>query len=247
MNLTKPHLKTLTALALVCLAWSVSGVVEVAAKEKSGSSVKRATRNLPDIDTTEPEALDVEQETNIFSNAAVANLTANFGLAAGWDVGLSVLNAQFASTASPAAPFQPDILFNVEKHWTTENLQIIAGTQSGIGIVEPSNVFMSLSYLEYQRHLPDWDVDIDTGVYYANAAIANHDSVGVHVNAEIPLWAGMRLNGDYWSGNNAVGSKTIKLIYPMVGNWRLGLGVQCPNLNSGDQVIGIVGLYWQAM
>lgn len=177
----------------------------------------------------------------------MANLSANFGLAAGWDVGLSVLNAQFASTTSPSAPFQPDILFNVEKHWTTNNLQVIVGTQSGIGIVEPHNVFMSLSYLEYQRHLPDWDVDIDTGVYYANAAIANHDSVGMHVNAEIPLWGRLRLNGDYWSGNNAVGSKTVKLVYPLVGNWRLGLGVQCPNLISGDQVIGIVGLYWQTM
>ncbi|WP_020481550.1 hypothetical protein [Methylomonas sp. MK1] len=247
MNQTTRYFNISTALALVWLAWAVLGVVDVAAKEKSASSGKRATRNLPDIDTTEPAAIDVEQETNIFSNAAVANLSANFGLAAGWDVGLSVLNAQFASTTSPAAPFQPDILFNVEKHWTTENLQVIVGTQSGIGIVEPNNVFMSLSYLEYQRHLPDWDVDIDTGVYYANAGIANHDSVGMHFSAEIPLWDGLRLNGDYWSGNNAVGSKTVKLIYPLVGNWRLGLGAQFPNLNNGDQIIGIVGLYWQTI
>ena len=247
MKSIKRHSKISIAVAAVWLTTVLLGCPDLEAKEKSGRTDRKATRNLPDIDSTEAEAVDVEQETNLFSDAMVANLSANLGLTAGWDVGLSLLNAQFAWLASNAAPFQPDVLFGVEKHWKAENRQVIVGTQSGIGIVESGNAFMSLSYLEYQRHLPEWDIDIDTGIYYANAALANHDSVGLHVNAEIPLWGQLRLNGDYWSGNNAVGGKTVKLLYPLVGNWRLGLGVQCPNLDNGDQVIGIVGLYWQTL
>lgn len=247
MQAINRRLKAWAVWATVGLVTVMLGNWDVQAKEKSGRTDRKTIRNLPEIDSTATDTVDVEQEANIFSDSLVANLSANLGLAVGWDLGVSVLNAQFASLTSSAVPFQPDVLFSVEKHRTTENRQVITGTQSGIGIADTGNVFMSLSYLEYQRHLQEWDVDIDTGLYYANAALANHDSVGIHVNAEIPLWGVLRLNGDYWSGNNALGGKTLKLLYPLVDHWRLGLGVQCPNINDGDQVIGIVGLYWQTL
>ncbi|NJA06741.1 hypothetical protein HC024_13575 [Methylococcaceae bacterium WWC4] len=216
-----------------------------AAKDSGATSGRKAARNLPDIDATEPDAVDIEHETNIFHNAAVANLSANIGLAPGWDAGLSVLNAQFASTASPAASFQPDILVNLEKHWTAENVQVIAGMQNGLGIAASGNAFMNLAYLEYQRHLPDWDVDIDTGLYYANAALANHDSAGLHLNVELPVSGELRFDADYWSGFNALGGTTFRLLYPLYRNWRVGLGVQCPTLDAGDPVVGILGVYWR--
>jgi len=135
-------------------------------------------------------------------------------------------------------------MLNVEKHWLAHDMQLIAGTQSGLGLLTQATVFMNFSYLEYQRHFPNWDTDLDTGLYYANAALAGFQSVGLHVNMEAPLFDKWRINGDYLSGSNALGAATVKLLYPVVGDWRLGLGVQRPNVYAGDHWVGLVGIYW---
>ncbi|MBD9355818.1 hypothetical protein [Methylomonas albis] len=232
-------------IALGCFALLILFFVDVTAKERADTGQhKKPVRNMPEIDATDVGTVDIEQETNIFAAAAVANLSANYGLAAGWDLGLSLLNGQFVSTAVPSVPFQPDLMLSVEKHWLTQDRQLIAGTQSGLGLLAQTTVFMSFSYLEYQRHLPDWDTNVDTGLYYANAALAGFQSVGLHVNIEAPLFDKLRINGDYLSGSNALGAATVKLLYPVVGDWRLGLGVQRPNAYAGDHWVGLVGIYW---
>ncbi|MBD9361029.1 hypothetical protein [Methylomonas fluvii] len=232
-------------IAVTSLMLSVVFAANLPAKERADAGQhKKPVRNMPDIDVTDVGTIDIEQETNIFGSAAVANLSANYGLASGWDLGLSLLNGQFASTAASSVSFQPDVMLNVEKHWLAHDMQIIAGTQSGLGLLTQATVFMSFSYLEYQRHLPNWDTDLDTGLYYANAALAGFQSVGLHVNMEAPLFDKWRINGDYLSGSNALGAATVKLLYPVVGDWRLGLGVQRPNVYAGDHWVGLVGIYW---
>jgi len=232
-------------IGLRCLMLLTLLAANLPAKERADAGQhKKPVRNMPEIDATDVGTIDIEQETNIFASAAVANISANYGLAAGWDLGLSFLNAQFVSTAVPSVPFQPDVMLSVEKHWLAQDTQLIAGTQSGLGMLTQATFFMSFSYLEYQRHLPDWDTDVDTGLYYANAALAGFQSVGLHLNIEAPMFEKLRINGDYLSGSNALGAATIKLLYPVVGDWRLGLGVQRPNVYTGDHWVGLVGIYW---
>jgi len=232
-------------IGLRCLMLLTLLAANLPAKERADAGQhKKPVRNMPEIDATDVGTIDIEQETNIFASAAVANISANYGLAAGWDLGLSFLNPQFVSTAVPSVPFQPDVMLSVEKHWLAQDTQLIAGTQSGLGMLTQATLFMSFSYLEYQRHLPDWDTDVDTGLYYANAALAGFQSVGLHLNIEAPMFEKLRINGDYLSGSNALGAATIKLLYPVVGDWRLGLGVQRPNVYTGDHWVGLVGIYW---
>lgn len=228
---------------IVCLTLPLILVSSASpAKDKLDGKRGKAQRNLPEIDSTASSQFDLENEVNLFAHALLNNLSLNYGLTPDWDVGISFLNAQFASLNASAIQFQPDLLLNLEKHWQTANRRWILGSQSGVGLAQPGTRFMSLAYLEYQRHLPRWNIDIDSGGYYANAALAGIDSVGLHLNLEFPLWKNLRFNADYLSGRNNLGGASFKLLQPVNRDWRIGIGVQIPNLDLGNSVI--LGLYW---
>jgi hypothetical protein len=210
----------------------------------AGKKPKKPTRNLPDIDVSQVGQIGLAQELNFFSTTGVSNTAIDYGLPDGWDIGLGLFNAQFYSLSSNNSAFQPDVLFSLEKHWLVLSGQLIIGTQSGIGITSATTNFLSFSYLEFQQHFAQWNIDADVGGYYANAAIAGFNSGGFHLNLELPVVAKLRLNSDYLSGSNALGATTIKLLYPIANDWQLGFGVQIPNVYAGDRFIGLLGLYW---
>ncbi|MEI8572299.1 hypothetical protein U737_09250 [Methylomonas sp. LW13] len=73
-------------IAVASLMLLVVFAANLPAKERADAGQhKKPVRNMPDIDVTDVGTIDIEQETNIFSSAAVANLSANYGLASGWD------------------------------------------------------------------------------------------------------------------------------------------------------------------
>lgn len=232
---------------IICLSSCLALSNLAYAKEKvtRDGKAKPVVRNLPDIEATPTNSVAVDQELNLYSAAAISNTSVDYGLPHGWNIGLSLLNAQFYNGRSTALVFQPDVLINLEKHWLIGNGQVIVGSQSGVGVLPQAPVFMQYAYLEYQQHFAAWNIDIDTGSYYANAAIAGRQSIGGHINLEMPLYGKWRLNSDYLSGNNAVSATTLKLLYPLGGAWQLGAGVQIPGMAGPDHYIGILGIYWQ--
>jgi hypothetical protein len=215
------------------------------AKDRSEQgSQKKHLRNLPDVDLTIEETLAVDQEFNVYSNTAMSNTSIDYGLSDGWNIGASFLSAQFYASRSDAWSFQPDALINLEKHWTLGAGRVVAGTQTGAGFLAKATVLMNYSYLEFQQHISDWNVDFDIGSYYGNAALAGWQSVGLHVNMEIPLGAEVRLNGDYLSGGNGIAATTLKLLYMLDKDWQLAAGVQIAGAQTGDDYAGVLGLYW---
>ncbi|MDD1621489.1 MAG: hypothetical protein LUQ11_08400 [Methylococcaceae bacterium] len=218
----------------------------LAAKDRAEQgSQKKHPHNLPDIDVTEEETLAIDQEINVNSASAVSNSSIDYGLPKGWNIGVSFLNAQFYVSRSDAWSFQPDALMNLEKHWNLGPGRLVIGTQTGAGFLAQGTVVMSYSYLDFQQHFSDWDVDFDVGSYYANARVAGWQSVGLHVNIEIPLGGVLRLNGDYLSGGNGVAATTLKLLYPLSKDLQLAAGIQVAGAqNTGDDYAGLLGLYW---
>ncbi|WNB77389.1 hypothetical protein [Methylomonas koyamae] len=216
-----------------------------ASAEKQQRTGKARVRNLPDIEATPSGQKAFDQEFNLDSSAGISNTSFDYGAGAGWNIGISLLNAQFYSGLGTASAFQPDLLFNLEKHWLFGDSQLIAGNQSGAGILPQAAVFMHYAYLDAQQHLDAWDIDIDIGSYYANAALAGQRSVGAHVNLEIPVADSLRLNADYLTGHNSVGAATFKLIYPLPQHWQIAAGVQIPNLPGNGEYIALCGFYWR--
>lgn len=200
-------------------------------------------RNLPDIDTTPAGKFELDQENNFFSTGGVSNTSIDYGTANGWDIGIDILNAGFFSLPSATWYFQPDILFTLEKHWDWWQGKIILGTQSGMAFLPQGKRFAEISHIDYQQTLDRFDIDFDLGIYYANTVMAGRDSVGVHLNLELPIYDDLRINGDYLSGNNGLGGSTVKLLYPFADDWNIGLGVQIPNVYQGDHFIGLLGIY----
>ena len=222
-----------------CIAFDV-----VASDKRDKGKHQRAVRNLPDIDSTPAGKLELDQETNFFSTGGISNTSLDYGTANGWDIGLSLLNAQFFAVPSTTTwNFQPDVLLNLEKHWDWWQGQLIVGSQGGVGYLPQGKRFVDVTYIDYQQTLSNLGMDFDFGWYYANAFMAGMDSVGLHLNLEIPVYDGLRLNGDYLSGYNGLGGGTIKLLYPFGNDWQLGFGVQMPNMYQGDHYIGMLGIY----
>ncbi len=231
-------------IGLAVLALSVLPALSASA-EKQQRTGKARVRNLPDIEATPSGQTAFDQEFNLDSSVGTSNTSFDYGAGAGWNIGFSMLNAQFYSGLDTPIPFQPDLLLNLEKHWSIGDSQLIAGNQSGAGILPQAAVFMHYAYLEAQQHLEAWDIDIDIGSYYANAALAGQRSVGAHVNLEIPVAGDLRLNADYLTGHNAVGAATFKLIYPLLQHWQIAAGVQIPNLPGNGEYIALCGFYWR--
>ncbi len=213
--------------------------------EKQQRTGKARVRNLPDIEATPSGQMAFDQEFNLDSAAGISNTSFDYGAGPGWNIGISLLNAQFYSGLGATAAFQPDLLINLEKHWLFGDSQLIAGNQSGAGILPHAAVFMHYAYLDAQQHLDAWDIDIDIGSYYANAALAGQSSVGAHVNLEIPVADSLRLNADYLTGHNSIGAATFKLIYALPQHWQIAAGVQVPNLPGNSEYIALCGFYWR--
>lgn len=111
--------------------------------------------------------------------------------------------AQLFPALSTTWDFQPDILFNLEKHWNLWQGQLTVGSQNGIGYLPQGKRFVDMAYVDYHATLAKLDIDLDFGGYYANAAMAGTDSVGLHLNLEIPVCRDLRLNGDYLRATTA--------------------------------------------
>jgi hypothetical protein len=205
--------------------------------------LKPHIRNLPEIDLTAVENLAIDQEFNLSGLSGLSNSTLDYGLANDWNAGLSLLNAQFYGAQTWL--FQPDALVNIEKHWQFELGRLVVGSHAGAGFFAQGTRFINYSYLEFQQHFDQWDADFDVGSYYGNAALAGFQSAGLHLNLELPLVAGLRLNSDYLSGNNGLSSATFKLLYPLAKDWQLGLGVQIATAQDvSDPYQGMLGIYF---
>jgi hypothetical protein len=210
------------------------------AANKQGKAQRRGGRNLPDVDVTESGHVSVAEEINVLSIGGISNTSIEYGHSSDWNIALNLINAQFFSTTN--VNFAPDLLFGVEKNWLLKQGRLIIGSQNGIGFLSNSQVFLTQSYVDYQCQFKYLDIDI--GGYYANAALANKDSVGFHLNIEFPLGKYMRLNADYLSGNNSIGGFTAKALFPLNKTLTMAFGLQLPNQYSTDRYIGLIGLYW---
>jgi hypothetical protein len=229
------------ALTLSVPQWSAAD----ASEDRSRGRHKGMVKNLPAIEPVPLENLTVDQEFNWYAGAGFSNTTVDYGLAKNWNIGVSFLSAQFYSIGSAAQPFQPEVLFNLEKHFQpTAYSAVVIGTQTGAGITSQGSVLIDYSYMDYQWSWSRWNTDIDFGGYYANAALAGAESVGWHVKLEWPLGKGLRMDGDYVSGRSSVGGTTLRLLYPLAAAIKLGIGVQIPAAGSGNDFSGLLGVYW---
>lgn len=231
------------------LSWLLVGLCfphdGFATDKRAQGKQQKTVHNLPDIDLTPKGKIELDQETNFFSTGGQSNTLLEYGASHGWDIGVGLFNAQFFAVSSNTWNFQPDLLFNLEKHWQALQGELIVGTLSGIGYLPQGKRLVDITYLDYQHTLSKLDIDLDFGAYYANAAIANLDSVGLHINVELPVYGRLRLNGDYLSGHNGIGGSVIKLLYSVGKDWNIGLGVQIPTVYQGDHYVGMLGVYSQ--
>lgn len=216
------------------------------AEAKESSRHKGRVRNPPDVEVIPAGLLTVDEEVNLYAGAGISNTTVDYGLPYGWNIGVSFLNAQFYAAGPTSLSFQPDVLFNLEKYFRVGRTGVIVvGAQTGAGILPQGAVLMNYSYLDYQWHWLRGDVDMDVGVYYGNAALAGKDSIGWHVNVEVPIVDDvLRLNGDYLSGKNGLSGAVVKLLYTLAPSWQVSFGVQIPAPRTGNDYSGLLGLYW---
>jgi hypothetical protein len=231
-----------------CLAILLcSGLILISVPSNAATPNKKQLkphiRNLPEIDLTATDNLAIDQEFNLSGLSGLSNSTLDYGLANDWNLGLSLLNAQFYGAQTWL--FQPDALLNIEKHWQFELGRVVVGSHAGAGFFAQGTSFINYSYLEFQQHFDQWDTDFDVGSYYGNPALAGFHSAGLHLNLELPLVAGLRLNSDYLSGNNGLSSATFKLLYRLAKDWQLGLGVQIATVQGvSDPYQGMLGIYF---
>lgn len=206
---------------------------------------KSHTRNLPDIELTALQSWALEQELNFNSAYALSNTSLDYGVSEQWNLGFSLLNTQFYATTAADWAFQPDVLFNAERHWQFAGGRVVAGSHLGTAFLDQGASFIHYSYLEFQQRLSDWAVDFDVGSYLSNAGLAWFTASGLHLNLELPLLAGLRLNADYLSGNNALSSGTFKLIYALNKDWEIALGMQIATASQTTEAYqGMLGIYF---
>ncbi|MFM8342702.1 MAG: hypothetical protein ACKN9F_10865 [Methylomonas sp.] len=227
----------------LCSGLILIGGQSHAAATPSKKQLKPHIRNLPEIDLTATDHLAIDQEFNLSGLSGLSNSTLDYGFSHDWNLGFSLLNAQFYGAQTWL--FQPDALLNVEKHWQYELGRLVVGSHAGAGFFAQGTSFINYSYLEFQQHFEQWDADFDVGSYYGNAALAGFQSAGLHFNLELPLVAGLRLNSDYLSGSNGLSSATFKLLYPVAKDWQLGLGMQIATAQGvSDPYQGMLGIYF---
>ena len=104
--------------------------------------LKLHVRNLPAIDLTAVKNLAIDQEFNLSGLSGLSNSTLDSGLANDWNVGLSLLNAQFYGAQTWL--FQPDALVNIEKHWQFELGRLVVGSHAGAGFFRAGYPFYQL-------------------------------------------------------------------------------------------------------
>jgi len=230
------------------LLLALTHVCAAASAARDNHAKRHRFKNLPEIAVTASATWSAAAEFNLFPAAVIANVSVDYGLDHGWNLGLSVLNLEMWQEGGHI-PWNPDGLVNIEKNLVFgENWTAVIGTQNGAAFWDRSrrSRVESYSYADNQIRLWDDKLVAHFGGYLASTAMTGPgDRVGFLAGLRVPLgherW---QLALDYVSGNNALGTGTIQLFWQIAPGWRLDLGMQLPAPGSPNQYGALFGIGW---
>lgn len=180
-------------------------------------------------------------ESNTYRDTGYFSPVADFSSRDGWDLQVASYNIPYYGGG--ADNYEWDTYLNLSKSFTiAPRLTALIGTQNGTTLLTRSRQLHHVDYglIIYQ---PVEAANVHAGPYWANKSItATTDSVGYTVGFGLDLLPRrLAIQGDYFSGRNNLSGAVFNLLYRLLPNVQLYMGVGVPETHSGNEFYGIAG------
>ncbi len=223
------------------MAFMFSGVGYAAGNKVKARSKLQQKRLKINPMTDNESAWIANIETDVYRAGTFENITVGYSANNGWDISLSLLNAQVLGNNNQ---FQGNTFFNIAKTFDINNdFSITAGTQNGIALanVQPQ-LWFNFNFLDNRYDVTPWLL-LHGGPYLANAAITGTSrQVGFLTGAEITFIQNkLSLQMDYISGHHSLSGATVNMLFNITPRCQIYMGVLVPEQNSGNEFAGIIG------
>lgn len=202
--------------------------------------------NVPSLEITGKKEHFAQYQVNItdqFQN----NITYNYGLGKGWEIGLNILalninpklNAEvlsFNDHFETNAPLCPLLMINAQKEFKLSKIfKVSSGFQLGMNASPDiaSDRLAIFAYANSKLNLADNKLQLVNGLYYGNK---NYLGCGTPINVmngvEYSLLKKFHLMGDVFWGNNYISDGVIGGVYYITDHFTVSAGYQFLTLHS---------------
>ena len=193
--------------------------------------------NVPSSEITKTNQGFVQEQVDV-GNQIQSNLTLDYGLGSGWEIGANWLDADVAAfKGTTTADLAGLALMNLQKSFAlTNSLSIAIGTQQGTRGPNTEHLypwahfsFGTFVYAPTDSSL----VRLTAGIYEASASYltgSDHGVRGVLVGSEIGLWK-ERLSAqvEWISGAHSLGTSAVGFVMYFSPSWMLSAAAQSNN------------------
>lgn len=211
----------------------------------SQASAQQNFFNVPSGTITERHELFLQEQINL-SRFGESNLTIDYGLGQGWEVGLNVFKVNLYPGNSQPLPGESNedaALVNVQHVFRPlAQVSFEIGTQNGISA---NNANQQVDYLNFTWGGARWAPSdswfkgaLVLGPYYGNRNyLGSGNDFGYLFGMEYPTWnENLHFVADYLSGTNSASVGVIGLQWTVSKElgWQISLGGQLPSPGSGN-------------
>jgi hypothetical protein len=203
--------------------------------------------NVPSLEITKEKKHFVQYQAN-FTDQFQSNLTYDYGLGKGCEIGLNVLalNADpglnsktfiFNDSFRASSPLCPLVMLNAQKEFKWNKLfKVSSGFQFGTNV---SQHFVSgnrpaiFFYINSKLSLVEDKLQCVNGIYYGNKAyLGSGAQINMMNGVEYSVFKRVHLMGDVFWGNNYISECVIGMVYYVTAHFTVSAGYQMPTVYS---------------
>lgn len=201
--------------------------------------------NVPSSEITKQKGFFLQEQLN-FNDIIQSNLTLDWGLGKGWEIGTNIVGVDYSlpqkkmidNDAIEGEAYAPLVLLNIQKGVTlSEHFKVGIGTQNGFNVTQVKNPqFAHFSFVNVVTSFHEDRIHLTTGYYHGNTRyLGEGNSSGPMLGAEATIIPQkLSLMADWIHGNHDLGVSVVGFVWYPTKRLPLSFGWQTPNQENGN-------------
>lgn len=181
-------------------------------------------------------------DTNIYQDALYLNQGISFSAGSGWDFGIASYNTPLYGGGD--RNYENDTYISISKTFIITPIDLVViGSQAGTTLGNNQHTLRMLHFGTI-RHIFTKNITTYIGPYYANSNLtATVNQVGFTTGIVLQIIPNkLEFHGDYISGHQNVSGAVSTLQLSITPKFAVYAGVIVPEMNSGNEFAGVVGV-----
>ncbi|MDD5579888.1 MAG: hypothetical protein PHY16_11500 [Methylobacter sp.] len=180
-------------------------------------------------------------ESNTYRSTVYLSPVLDFSSRNGWDIQIASYN--IPAYGGGAQNYEWDSYINLSKTFDINaQFKALLGTQNGTTLFSTQRQFHNVEYaLALYQPIPA--ANIHAGPYWANKALSTTTDVFAYTagfGVEL-IKNKLAVQGDYFSGHSNVSGAIVNVLYRILPQAQVYIGVGVPETHSGNEFYGTVG------